>query len=98
MDQFAEQNLCGHRLLFNFIHVSFFRCWLIGVALLLRGSFFIRINLISTYNEQKKEGVIVFIIIIFKIVFIKVDCSRDVEPKCPKCKTTVFLDLFGEED
>jgi ABC-type ATPase with predicted acetyltransferase domain len=24
--------------------------------------------------------------------------SSDVEPKCPKCKTTVFLDLFGEED
>jgi Zn finger protein HypA/HybF involved in hydrogenase expression len=24
--------------------------------------------------------------------------SSDVEPKCPKCKTTVFLDLFVEED
>ncbi|XP_058776711.1 protein GL2-INTERACTING REPRESSOR 2-like [Vicia villosa] len=24
--------------------------------------------------------------------------SSEDEPKCPKCKTTVFLDLFGDED
>ncbi|CAL5200602.1 unnamed protein product [Lathyrus oleraceus] len=24
--------------------------------------------------------------------------SSEDEPQCPKCKTTVFLDLFGDED
>jgi len=50
-------------------------------------------NVVQYANAVTKEMVLVGCPKCYMYVM-----SSEVEPKCPKCKTTVFLDLFREED